>query len=96
LTDVSPRPADLTRLSLNQATTQHWGLREAVDGCVRTGIQWIGPWRDKVTDAGGAAASARVIREAGLRVSSLCRGGFFPAATEAERHARIDDNHRCV
>jgi sugar phosphate isomerase/epimerase len=89
-------PPDLARLSLNQATTQRWSLREAVDGCVRAGIPWIGPWRDKVADAGGAHASAKLIREAGLRVSSLCRGGFFPAPTEAERRARLEDNRRAI
>jgi sugar phosphate isomerase/epimerase len=89
-------PLDVTRLSLNQATTQRWSLREAVDGCVRAGIPWIGPWRDKVAETGGAQASAQVIRDAGLRVSSLCRGGFFPAPTESERRARIDENRRAI
>ena len=32
-----------------------------------------------------------MVRDAGLRVSSLCRGGFFPAATAAERQARQFD-----
>lgn len=89
-------PPELARLSLNQATTQRWTLREAVDGCRRAGIPWIGPWRDKVADLGGAEASARLIRNAGLRVSSLCRGGFFPAATPNERRERIDDNRRAI
>ena len=87
---------DVARLSLNQATTQHWSLREAVDGCVRAGIGSIGPWRDKVVAAGGASEAAKLIKAAGLRVSSLCRGGFFPAATETERRARIDDNRRAL
>jgi sugar phosphate isomerase/epimerase len=94
LSDVSP--PDLARLSLNQATTQRWTLREAVDGCARAGIPWIGPWRDKVAEAGGAVASAKLIRDAGLRVSSLCRGGFFPAATESARRERIDENRRAL
>src|SRR5438094_9724851 len=34
--------------------------------------------------------------DAGLRVSSVCRGGMFPAASPAEREARIDDNRRAV
>ena len=89
-------PPDLARLSLNQATTQRWTLREAVDGCARAGIPWIGPWRDKVAEAGGAVASAKLIRDAGLRVSSLCRGGFFPAATESARRERIDENRRAL
>lgn len=87
---------DPHRLSLNQATTQRWSLPEAVDGCVRAGLSWIGPWRDKVDAAGGAPASARLIRAAGLRVSSLCRGGFFPSPTEPERRARLDDNRRAL
>jgi sugar phosphate isomerase/epimerase len=88
--------ADLRRLSFNQATAQRLSLGQIVEGCARAGISWIGPWRDKVAAAGGAAASARLIRDAGLGVSSLCRGGFFPAATEAERQARLDDNRRAI
>ena len=88
-------PPPLDRLSLNQATTERWSLREAVDGCARHGIGWIGPWRHKVAEV-GLAASARLLRDAGLSVSSLCRGGWFPAATPAERRARIDDNLRAL
>jgi sugar phosphate isomerase/epimerase len=85
----------LARLSLNQATVDGWTLREAVDGCARHGIGWIGPWRHRVAEL-GTAASARLIRDAGLRVSSLCRGGWFPAASAEERRARLDDNRRAV
>ena len=90
-----PGGVGLARLSLNQATVEQWSLRQAVEGCARHGIGWIGPWRHKVAEH-GLAASARLIRDAGLRVSSLCRGGWFPAATPAERRARIEDNLRAV
>jgi sugar phosphate isomerase/epimerase len=83
------------RLSLNQITINQWSLPEAVDGCARHDVPWIGLWRDKVAEH-GLAASARLVRDAGLRVSSLCRGGFFAAATAAERRARMDDNRRAV
>ncbi|MBV9786717.1 MAG: sugar phosphate isomerase/epimerase [Chloroflexi bacterium] len=86
---------DLSRLSLNQATTQNWSLKQAVDGCARAGIPWFGPWRHKVAET-GLSAGAQIIRDAGLKVSSLCRGGFFPAATVAERQARIEDNRRAI
>ena len=93
---MDARPlTDLSRLSLNQATIDSWSLPEAVEGCARNGIGWIGPWRHRVHEVGVAAAS-RMIRDAGLRVSSLCRGGFFPAATSAERMKRIEDNLRAV
>lgn len=86
---------DLSRLSLNQATTQRWSLREAVEGCARAGIPALGVWRDKLAEA-GLAPAARLLRDAGLRVSSVCRGGMFPAASAAERRARIEDNRRAV
>jgi sugar phosphate isomerase/epimerase len=70
-------------------------VREAAEGCVRAGIPAIGLWRDKVWEA-GLAESARIVRDCGLTVSSLCRGGMFPAPTEAERRSRIDDNRRAI
>lgn len=86
---------NLVRLSLNQITTNRWSVREAVDGCVRAGIPAIGLWRNKVAET-GLSESARIVRDAGLQVSSLLRGGWFPAATAAERQARIDDNRRAI
>lgn len=85
----------IDRLSLNQITANRWSLQEAVDGCLRAEIPWIAFWRNKVQET-GLAESARIVRNSGLKVSSLCRGGMFPAATAAERQARIDDNRRAV
>lgn len=87
--------AQLARLSLNQATVQRWSVREAVEGCVRAGIPYIGLWRDKAA-ATGFQESARIVHDAGLHVSSLCRGGWFSAATPSERQQRLDDNFRAI
>lgn len=84
-----------SRLSLNQMTTDQWDLEDAVAGCAQAGIPEIGLWRHKVEEIGLDTAS-RLVREAGLRVSSLCRGGMFPAATERERRERLDDNRRAI
>jgi sugar phosphate isomerase/epimerase len=84
-------PPELARLSFNQITADHLTLEEVVEGCAAAGIGWVAVWRHKL---GSGAADA--IRSAGLRVSSLCRGGFFPAATEAERRERDADNRRAV
>src|SRR3989454_5460610 len=86
---------DISRLSLNQATTQHWSVREAVEGCTRAGIPFIGLWREKVARI-GLRESARIIHDSSLNVSSLCRGGWFSAATTAERQKRLDDNRRAI
>jgi sugar phosphate isomerase/epimerase len=65
-------------LALNQWTTRRWSVAEAVDGCVRHGLEAVGLWREKVAEQ-GLAQSVKLVREAGLRVSSLCRGGFLTA-----------------
>ena len=86
---------DLSRLSLNQATTQHWSVQQAVEGCVRAGIPAIGFWRHKVAET-GLQESARIVRESGLQVSSLCRGGWFDAPTADGRRKQLDDNRRAI
>lgn len=86
---------DAAQLSLNQITTRGWSLPEAVDGCVQAGIGWIGLWRDKVAET-GLEESVRLLRDAGVGVSSLCRGGFFPAESADERRRVRADNRRAV
>lgn len=86
---------DLRRLSLNQMTTERWDVRAAVEGCARAGIPYIGLWRHKVAET-GLRRSAQLVRDAGFQVSSLCRGGMFPAGSAAERRVRIDDNRRAI
>jgi sugar phosphate isomerase/epimerase len=91
---MSPR-LELSRLSLNQITIDQCSLPEAIEACGRAGLTVIGPWRHKVAEV-GVEPAARMIREAGLRVSSLCRGGFFPAADAPGRRAADEDNRRAV
>lgn len=88
-------PTEYSRLSLNQYTTFSWNVEEAAKGCQRAGLSWIGLWRDKVAEY-GLENSARVVLESGLKVSSLCRGGMFPADNAIERQKRIDDNRRAI
>jgi sugar phosphate isomerase/epimerase len=78
--------AALSRLSLNQRTTASWSLPDAIKGCIDAGLGAIGIWREQLAEV-GVGEARRLVAESGLRVSSLCRGGFFtnPAdATTAE------------
>ncbi|GAA4840670.1 sugar phosphate isomerase/epimerase family protein [Kitasatospora terrestris] len=83
------------RLSLNQISTKGWSLPEAVRGCAEAGVPAIGLWRDKVAET-GLARSAKLCRDAGLAVSSLCRGGFLTAAGPAARRAALADNLQAI
>ncbi|KAB8131038.1 sugar phosphate isomerase/epimerase [Gracilibacillus oryzae] len=85
----------LSRLSLNQITLDQWSLKEAVDGCQRHDVPWISVWRHKIQEI-GLEQSKKLIQDSGLKVSSICRGGMFPAATAKERAERIDDNKRAI
>lgn len=87
--------ADRSRLSLNQITTARWSVKEAVEACALAGVPAIALWRHKIAEA-GLAECVRLVSDAGLHVSSVCRGGMFPAATQAERRRNIEDNFRAV
>ncbi|NUS82230.1 MAG: sugar phosphate isomerase/epimerase [Streptomyces sp.] len=86
---------DLTRLSLNQETIKQWSLPELAEGCVKAGVPGVGLWRAPVQEY-GVEAAARLIRDAGLAVTSLCRGGFFTAIDPAERAAALADNRAAI
>jgi sugar phosphate isomerase/epimerase len=86
--------ADLDRLSFNQMTAGKASLREVMNACLQSGIRWIGPWRHAIAE--NPVQWGRDLRDAGLKVSSLCRGGMFPAATSEERRNRIEDNLRAI
>jgi sugar phosphate isomerase/epimerase len=87
---------DASLLSLNTATVrEQWNLRQCIEGCVMHGIGGIAPWRDRLAEC-GVKEAARLIRDSGLRVTGLCRGGMYPASDAAGRRAAIDDNRRAV
>lgn len=85
----------IDRLSFNQITAERASLKEVVEACARHGVPYVAVWRHKLADV-GLKAAACLVRDAGVRVSSVCRGGMFPAATVAERAARIEENRRAV
>jgi sugar phosphate isomerase/epimerase len=85
----------LERFSLNQATVKYASLPEAVRVTVDAGIPSIGLWREPVAEF-GLRASAQLVAASGLRVSSLCRGGFFTHQDGPARTAALDDNRRAI
>ncbi len=92
---ATPRVGDarLARLSLNQRTTANWTLMEAIAGCVAVGIGSIGIWREPLAEL-GLKAARWMVDDTGLRVSTLCRGGFVtdPLAFEEA----LDENRQAI
>lgn len=85
----------LARFSLNQKTTDGWALEDLVAGCVDAGVPAVGLWREPVQEHGVERAAA-LVRDAGLRVSSLCRGGFLTATDAGAARVALDDNRRAI
>lgn len=83
------------RLSLNQATIKYASLADALHVTEGAGIGAIGLWREPVAEVGLDKACA-LVADSGLRVSSLCRGGFFTDPAGPLRTAAIDANRRAI
>ncbi|MFG2670919.1 sugar phosphate isomerase/epimerase [Streptomyces sp. CB02488] len=83
------------RLSINQETIKQWSLPELTEGCVKAGIDKVGLWRAPVQEY-GVEATARLLSDAGLSVTSLCRGGFLTALDPAGRARALDDNRAAL
>jgi sugar phosphate isomerase/epimerase len=83
-------------LSVNLATVrQRYDMRQAVEACLKQDIVAIAPWRDQVHKI-GLSEAARIVADNRLKVTGLCRGGMFPAASAEGRAAAIDDNKRAI
>ncbi|MGW1398559.1 sugar phosphate isomerase/epimerase family protein [Streptomyces sp. NPDC002405] len=85
----------LERFSINQMTVKQLSLPELVDGCLELGVPGVGLWREPVR-AYGVEAAAKLVRDAGLAVTTLCRGGFLTAIDPVERAEALGDNHAAI
>lgn len=86
---------ELARFSINQMTVKQLSMPELVDACLELGVPGVGLWREPVQSY-GVEETAKLVRGAGLTVTTLCRGGFFTAIDPDERARALDDNRRAV
>lgn len=86
---------DLSRLCVHTMTTRPWSLEEAARRYAAAGIRGITVWR-RAIDGRDPRAAGRMLRNEGLSIVSLCRGGFFASPSAADRAAAIDENRRCI
>jgi len=91
---TAPLP-DLSRCAIHTQTNKPWTLRQCIDGYTRAGIRGISVWRH-VLEPTGPAEAGRMLRDAGMFVPALVRGGFFVASDPAKRQAAIDENKVCI
>ncbi|MFC0528237.1 sugar phosphate isomerase/epimerase family protein [Phytohabitans kaempferiae] len=83
------------RFSFNQATANRWAIPDLVAGCVDAGVTRVGLWREQVADF-GLEKTAALVKDAGIEVTSLCRGGFFSKPEWYEENRRAIEEARVL
>ena len=84
-----------SRLFLHTITTKPWSIEVAIEEYRKAGVYGITVWRNALEGKSVPAVKQR-IQDAGLKVVSLCRGGFFPSIHKKERKKAIEENMRII
>lgn len=93
---MSAKPiTDLSRLCVHTITTKPWKIEEAAKNFAASGVKGITVWRDAL-EGRNIKQTGQLLRDHGLEIVSLCRGGFFPDIDKAKRNSAIDDNKKAI
>jgi sugar phosphate isomerase/epimerase len=81
----------MKNLCVHTMTTKPWSLEDCARHYSKAGVEGITVWRQHLAGYEPQQAGS-MLRDSGLKIVSLCRGGFFPAKTAQGLQAAIDDN----
>jgi len=86
---------DFSRLCIHTITTKPWKIEEAAEIYSREGVKGISVWRDTL-DGRDVRKTGELLRNRGLEIVSLVRGGFFPAVSADKRRKAIVENKKAI
>lgn len=86
---------DLSRLCVHTITTKPWSIEEAAEAFASAGITGITVWQDAYQGR-SLQAVRTLLKDHGLHIISLCRGGFFAHAQATGQQEAIDNNKRMI
>lgn len=93
---MSAKPlTDLSQLCIHTITTKPWSIEESAKRFSAAGVKGITVWRDAL-EGRDISKTGQLLRDQGLEIISLCRGGFFPDIDKTKRASSIDDNKRAI
>jgi sugar phosphate isomerase/epimerase len=87
--------ASLDRLCIHTVTFKSWPIESAASKFSAAGATGITVWRDALAGR-DIAKTGQMLRDHGLAVVSLCRGGFFPAWSVVDRAKALEENRRVI
>ncbi|TPM24248.1 sugar phosphate isomerase/epimerase [Mesorhizobium sp. B2-3-5] len=86
----------LDRISFNHATFgPEASFRTFLETVAETGARGVGVWTERL-DGLSPTAAGELIRDHGLAISGVNRGGFFTGSTKEQRDAAIDQTLRQI
>lgn len=86
---------DHSKLCVHTITTKPWPIETAVKKFAGARVRGITVWRDAL-EGRYPEKVGRMIRDEGLEVVSLCRGGFFPHPDPGKRQGALDENRKAI
>jgi sugar phosphate isomerase/epimerase len=92
---MSSTSSDLSKLCIHTITTKPWSIEQAAKNFAGSGVKGITVWRDALQGRNIQQTGA-MLRDYGLTIVSLCRGGFFPNKDRLKRNMALDDNRRAI
>lgn len=92
---MSSEIQDTAKLCIHTITTKPWDIETAVKKYADAGVKGITVWRNAL-ERRNVVKTGQMIRNHGLEIISLCRGGFFPAQEKKKRTDAIEENKRII
>lgn len=86
---------DTRKLCVHTITTKPLPMDQVLELYPKYGIAGITVWRQAL-EGRDVAKTGKQLRDAGMSIVSLCRGGFFPAADEAGRKKAVGENIEAI
>ena len=86
---------DCSQLCIHTITTKPWSIEEAAKNYSAEGVKGITVWRDALANR-NIKQTGQLLRDHGLNIVSLCRGGFFPNKEKQKRKLAIEDNLKAI
>jgi len=86
---------NLEKLCVHTVTTKPWPIEVAVEKFAEAGVKGISVWRDTLENR-NIVQVGNLIRNSGLEIVSLVRGGFFAHTSAELRQSAITDNLKAI
>jgi sugar phosphate isomerase/epimerase len=86
---------DLSRAAIHTQTNKPWSLRQCVEAYSAAGVKGVSIWRN-VIEPIGAKEAGKIVRDFGMSVPAVVRGGFFTSLDASARSAALDMNRVCI